>query len=102
MHKLIAVLTLALALAACSGNKLPAGKRYPIAGEIKSLDTNTKSALIDAEKIGDWMDAMEMDYPIKPDSEFQKLHVGDKIRGTVVVVDPGYYVTDLKVVPKTQ
>ena len=30
----------------------------------------------------------------------KKLHVGDHIQATVVVLDPGYYVTDVKVVPK--
>jgi Cu/Ag efflux protein CusF len=59
-------------------------------------------ASIDAGKIGDWMEAMEMEYPIKPDAEFQKLHVGDKIEGTVVVSQDGgsYYVTDVKVLPR--
>ena len=66
-------------------------------GTIKSLDAAHKTAMIDAGKIGDWMEPMMMEYPIKPDSEFQKLHVGDKIDATVVVNDPGYYVTDIKV-----
>jgi Cu/Ag efflux protein CusF len=40
-----------------------------------------------------------MEYPVKPDSELQKLHVGDKIQATVVVVnDSTFYVTDVKVV----
>jgi Cu/Ag efflux protein CusF len=46
------------------------------------------------------MDAMTMEYPVKPDAEFQKLHVGDKIEATVVVNDPSYYVTDVKVASK--
>ena len=58
---------------------------------------NAKTATIAAGKIGDWMEAMTMEYPVKPDAEFQKLHVGDKIEATVVVVDPAYYVTDVKV-----
>ena len=37
---------------------------------------------------------------VKPEAEFQKLHVGDKIEATVMVGDPGYYVTDIKVLPK--
>ena len=40
-----------------------------------------------------------MEFPVKPDSEFQKLHVGDHIEGTVVVNDLNYYVTDIKVPP---
>jgi Cu/Ag efflux protein CusF len=75
-------------------------KRYPMQGEVKGLDTATKTATIDAGKIGDWMEPMTMDYPVKPDAEFQKLHVGDRIQATVVVNDPAYYVTDVKVMPK--
>jgi len=89
---------LALALAACA-QKAPV-KRYPMQGEIKALDAASHSATIDAGKIGDWMEAMAMEYPIKPDAEFQKLHVGDKITATVIVGDPAYYVTDIKVLPK--
>ena len=90
------LLAAALALAGCGGSK-PEPKRYPMQGQIKALDPATKTAQIDAGKIGDWMDAMTMEYPVKPDSEFQKLHVGDRIEATVVVGDPGYYVTDIKV-----
>lgn len=79
------------------GPKAPEGKRYPMQGEVKALDATSKTATIAAGKVGDWMDAMTMEYPVKPDAEFQKLHVGDKIDATVVVNDPSYYVTDIKV-----
>jgi Cu/Ag efflux protein CusF len=85
----------AAALAAC--NKRPPEKRYPMQGEIKALDPASKTATIAAGKIGDWMDAMTMEYRVRPDSDFQKLHVGDHIEATVVVNDPAYYVTDVKV-----
>jgi Cu/Ag efflux protein CusF len=68
-------------------------------GEVKELDPTTKSATIQHGKIGDWMDAMTMEYPFKPDAEYAKLHVGDHIEATVVVKDNRYYVTDVKVVP---
>jgi Cu/Ag efflux protein CusF len=95
MKRLWIALLLALLLAAC-GAKTET-KRYPMQGEIKGLDADTKTAIIAAGKIGDWMEAMTMEYPVKPDTEFQKLHVGDHIEGTVVVADPSYYVTDIKV-----
>ena len=48
--------------------------------------------------------AAEKRYPmqgeVKADAEFAKLHVGDRIEATVVVSDPAYYVTDVKVAPK--
>ena len=93
----ILLLLFAIFLAGC-GSKAPAVKRYPMDGTVKALDAASKAATIDAGKIGDWMEAMTMEYPIKPDSEFQKLHVGDHIQATVVVQDPSYYVTDIKVV----
>jgi Cu/Ag efflux protein CusF len=81
------------ALVGCRSN----ARRYPMQGEVKALDPVSKTATIAAGKIGDWMEAMTMEYPVKPDSEFQKLHVGDKIEAVVVVEDPRYYVTDIKV-----
>jgi len=86
-----------LVLAACGAKTEPV-KRYSMHGEIKGLDPSAKSATIKAGKIGDWMEAMTMEYPIKPDADFSKLHVGDQIDATVVVGDK-YYVTDVKVDP---
>lgn len=91
----VLLLLFALLFAAC--HKKDEAKRYPMQGEVKALDANAKTATIAAGKIGDWMEAMTMEYPVKPDAEFRKLHVGDKIEATVVVVDPSYYVTDVKV-----
>ncbi len=64
-----------------------------------ALDPKAHSATIAAGQIGDWMMPMTMEYPVKPDSELQKLHAGDKIQATVVVVDDStFYVTDVRVV----
>lgn len=90
------LLLVALALVACGG---PKEKRYGFEGKIVALDPTSKTATIQAGKIGDWMDAMTMEYAIKPDSEFAKLHVGDRIHATAVVRDPTYYVTEIQVQP---
>ena len=95
-RRLTLLLFLTLALCAC-GSKAQS-KRYPMEGEVKGLDPTAKSATIDAGKIGDWMEAMTMEYPVKPDTEFAKLKVGDRIKATVVVEDVKYYVTDVTVV----
>ena len=91
-------LLLLLLLSGCA-EKTPV-KRYPMQGEIRALDASSHSATIAAGKIGDWMEAMIMEYRVKPDAEFQKLHVGDRIQATVVVSDAAYYVTDVRVSPK--
>jgi Cu/Ag efflux protein CusF len=99
MTRRITLTVLAVLLAGCGAKQAPP-KRYTMKGEIKALDPAAKNATIDAGPIGDWMSAMTMEYPIKPDPEFAKLHVGDRIEATVVVNDLKYYVTEIKVVPK--
>src|ERR687884_152914 len=102
MARFMIGLALALVLAGCARLGTPSGesaaaKRYPMQGEVKALDPATKTATIAAGKIGDWMEAMTMEYRVKPDSEFEKLHVGDRLDATVVVDGGSYYVTDVKV-----
>jgi Cu/Ag efflux protein CusF len=92
-------LLLVMMLAGCA-QKAALAKRYPMQGEVKALDASAHTATLAAGKIDGWMEAMTMEYPVKPDAEFQKLHVGDKIEATVMVSDPGYYVTDIKVASK--
>ena len=50
-------------------------KQYAMHGEVLRLDTDGKIAAIKAGKIGDWMEAMTMEYPVKEQPEFDKLHV---------------------------
>ena len=95
MTRRTTVLWLALALAGCGAKDQT--KRYAMEGEVKALDPAAKTATIAAGKIGDWMEAMTMEYSVKPDAEFQKLHAGDRIQATVVVDGDKYYVTDVKI-----
>ena len=95
MTRRTTVLLLALALAGCGAKNQT--RRYAMEGEVKALDPATKTATIAAGKIGDWMDAMTMEYPVKPDAEFQKLRVGGRIQATVVVSGDKYYVTEVRV-----
>ena|ERR1051326_4790911 len=100
MTRRFAVLALpAVVLAACA-SKAPAPRRYAMQGTVKALDPSSKTATIDAGKIDDWMEAMTMEYAVKPDAEFAKLKVGDRIKATVVVEDVKYYVTDVTVAPQ--
>jgi len=95
MTRRTTVLLLALAFAGCGAKNQ--AKRYAMEGEVKALDPAAKTATIAAGKIGDWMEAMTMEYSVKPDAEFQKLHAGDRIQATVVVDGDKYYVTDVKI-----
>jgi Cu/Ag efflux protein CusF len=95
IRRIFLLLLAILALTACR-NKPPA-KVYDMQGVVKALDPATKTATIQHGDIGDWMEAMTMDYRVKPDSEFQKLRVGDHIQAKVVVADPDYYVTSVQV-----
>ena len=94
MTRQIGLCLLAAAILAGCGTSQ---KRYPMAGEIIALDPATHNATIKHGKIGDWMEAMTMEYTVKPDAEFAKLHVGDRIQATVVVQDPTYWVTEVRV-----
>jgi Cu/Ag efflux protein CusF len=93
----LCLFALALALFGC-GAHVPE-KRYPMQGYVKAVDPAAKTATIAAGKIGDWMEAMTMEYPVKPDAEFAKLHAGDRIEAAVVVQGDKYYVTGVKVLP---
>jgi|YelNatPaOPRAMG01_1025707.scaffolds.fasta_scaffold02538_5 Cu/Ag efflux protein CusF len=75
-------------------------KRYEMRGEVIRVEPAAQIAHIKHEKIGDWMDAMTMDFPVKPKSELDKIAPGDQITGTVVVKDMDYYLTDIKVIKK--
>jgi len=98
MIRSVCLLLLALTLLSCGAKT--SGKRYPMQGKVLAVDPAAKTATIAAGKIGDWMDAMTMEYSVKPDSELAKIHAGDQIEAAVVVEGERYYVTDVKVIPK--
>jgi Cu/Ag efflux protein CusF len=89
---------LALALVGCGAKDQ--SKRYPFQGDVLGVDPAAHTATIAAGKMGDWMDAMTMEFPVKPDSELAKMHAGERIEATVVVDGEKYYVTGVKEIPK--
>jgi Cu/Ag efflux protein CusF len=97
IRRLVLALIFAFLLAGCAAKTQE--RRYDLRGEVKALDPAAKLATIAHEKIGDWMEAMTMEFRVKPDSEFQKLHVGDRVEGKVVVGEDNYYLTDVKTAP---
>jgi Cu/Ag efflux protein CusF len=96
-HKVLSILLLAVALCACKNKPV---ERHNLDGVVVGLDPQAHTVKIDGQKIEGWMEAMTMEYPVKPETEFAKLHVGDRVQATVVVNDTKFYVTDVKVLPK--
>src|SRR4051812_2739855 len=107
----IAALSLALALAGCSqpasDSQLKVAapktsssaevKKYELHGEVLEVDAQGHIAKIKHGKIGDWMEAMTMEFPVKDPADFAKLKVGEKVSATVFVQDINFWVGDVKV-----
>ena len=72
-------------------------KQYPMHGEVLRLDAQGKIAAIKAGKIGDWMEAMTMEFPVKDQKEFDTLRPGETIDATVFVQgDTNYWIGEVK------
>ena len=70
--------------------------RYALHGEVLRLDPQGKIAAIKHQKIGDWMEAMTMEFPVKDQAEFNKLREGEEISGTVFVQGTTYWVGEIQ------
>lgn len=79
-----ALVCIVLLAAGCARTN-PPEKTYALRGVIVGLNPQIKTATIRHEKIGDWMEAMTMEFPVKDPAEFAKLQVGQKITATVHV-----------------
>ena len=75
-------------LSSCHRTKSTNTKRYPFTGRVISIDSQSKTAVIDGDAIPDYMDPMAMTYKIKPDEVLSQLAPGDSISAEVVVVQP--------------
>lgn len=67
-------------------------KQYALHGEVLRLDSQGKIAAIKHQKIGDWMEAMTMEFPVKDAAEFGKLREGERIDATVFVQGNNYWI----------
>lgn len=93
---LLAISLLALSGCASAPKNAEPAKHYPMTGEIISVNAKDQTAQIKHGQIGDWMEPMTMDYPIKDKTEFQALRVGEKISATVDVRGTDYEITGIK------
>jgi Cu/Ag efflux protein CusF len=72
-------------------------RQYAMHGEVMALDAQAHVATIKHDKIGDWMGAMTMEYPIKNAADWSQLAVGKTIDATVFVSGDGYSVGNVRV-----
>jgi Cu/Ag efflux protein CusF len=77
--------------------KTPPPREYTMQGVVMALNAQDHTATIKHGKIGDWMEAMTMEYPIKDQADWKKLAVGDRIEATVFVSGLTYYVGNVRV-----
>jgi cytochrome c-type biogenesis protein CcmH/NrfF len=87
-----------LSLSSCTASQPVSAseKRYQLHGQIVRLDPSGHLAVIKGDKIEGWMEAMTMEYPVKDNNEYQKLHPGDQITATVYVRDSGYWIGEIR------
>jgi len=71
-------------------------KQYALHGQVVRLDPETHTAVINGQKIEGWMDAMTMQYPVKADSEYQKLRPGEQISATVFVQGMHFWIAGIR------
>jgi Cu/Ag efflux protein CusF len=87
-------------LAGCSHRTetAQAERHYALTGKIVALDSRSRTATVDGSAIPNFMEAMTMDYPVKSKADFDKLHVGDRIKASVnVTADGGYDLSNIQV-----
>jgi protein SCO1 len=97
--------------ASCHRTQPSVTKRYPFTGRVISINAQSQSAIIDGDNIPGFMDAMAMEYKIKPSSMLSQLTSGDSISAEVVVVQtdpknqdaaPDYWLENVKVTGHAQ
>lgn len=99
---LIATLLLGASLAGCSSPKpaAPAAKRYPLAGQVISIDKAQNQVTVDAGDIPGFMPAMAMPYSVKDPKSLDALAPGDTVTADVVVTGNEINLENLAVAKK--
>lgn len=91
------LLALALAIACgagCSGG-LPAGKLYPIRGEVVSINASRSEVVLHHEAIAGFMQAMTMPFPVSSREILDGIAPGDRVEGVLVVEGARYALLSL-------
>jgi protein SCO1/2 len=76
-------------------------KRYPLQGEVISVDTSKKLLTVKHGEIAGLMPAMTMSYAVANEKEIEALKPGDKISAELVVSDNVGRMENIVAQPKT-
>lgn len=84
---------LLVTLIACSrsSKNIQPAHQYALSGKVVALDAQSQTATVNAAAIPNYMEAMTMEYPVKSKGDFNKLHIGDRIKATLDVAGDGQY-----------
>ena len=95
-------LALGLTLAACGWTdpkpprfEASAPKAGPFEGQVSAINANTK--LVSTERKTS-EGTVYFTSEVRPATDFQKLHVGDRIEGRIVVEPHSVYITDVRII----
>ncbi|NJM52835.1 MAG: redoxin domain-containing protein [Blastocatellia bacterium] len=66
-------------------------KRYPLKGKVVSVDATKQKAVINHEKIPDYMEAMTMSFPIHDKDVLGTMSKDSEVKAELVVNDDGEY-----------
>jgi protein SCO1 len=82
LHRLVAILGLALLMAAaCLGQSAPGKKSFTFHGKVEAVSAD--GLTVNGEKVEGWMDAMTMKYKVDDPKVLKKVKAGDEITATV-------------------
>ena len=96
-------LALAITIGACGARKFESRtiegptKTFESAGLLKKVDNEQGRVVLDHDRIGDWMEPMEMPFKVAEASLLDGLEVGRRYAFTIVVAedDTDYLITKL-------
>lgn len=90
----------ALVVAGCGGEGEE--KTYPLRGTIEGRIEQSNELVVQHEKIGDWMEAMTMPFPVRDAKVAELPPTGTEIEAIVHVTDRRFWITDVRPVEDEQ
>jgi protein SCO1/2 len=90
------VFSLFVGLLGVACGKAPDERRFPLQGQIQSIDAARKTVIVKHEEIKGFMPAMTMPYEVQEAKALDGLAPGDLVNAKLVVISNGAYLTEIK------